>query len=226
MSIKQVSLKPVVHRAANELVYESVRDAISGGQFEPGEKLSTRKIAGELGVSQMPVREAFQRLVAEGAMVKRENRTITLPELTLKEFKELTEIRLSLEGLAATRAAKHANARQKKRLRALVEQMDEAVAADDRARHLVVNREFHFQIYEAADSGALYDMIELLWLRVGPLLRLNAKRRDTVLRADKWHAQAAAAIEAGDGEQAANAIRMDLSEAAKVVTSSMLERST
>ena len=221
MSMKPDGLKPIVHRAANELVYETVREAISSGQFGPGEKLSTRKIAGQLGVSQMPVREAFQRLVAEGAMVKRENRSITVPELTVEEFSELTEIRLALEGMAASRAAERATARQKKSLIDLVSQLDEAVEEDDRARHLVLNRKFHFLIYTASGSKALLDMIELLWLRVGPLLRLNTERQDNVLRADKWHSIAAEAIASGDGETAAHAIQMDLKDTAEVVKTSL-----
>src|SRR5664279_2399660 len=99
-------VSPVLMRAANLQVHDKIRDSITAGQFEPGDTLTTRHFAELLGVSQMPVREAFHRLVAEGALENRPNRTIGLPIIERKEFEELTEVRNLLEGLAAEKAAR------------------------------------------------------------------------------------------------------------------------
>src|SRR5258708_10506086 len=56
-------------------VYDSLLDALTAGRFTPGQKLSFRFIAGTLGVSLTPVREAIRRLVAEGALEMRPNRS-------------------------------------------------------------------------------------------------------------------------------------------------------
>ncbi|MGC9333129.1 MAG: GntR family transcriptional regulator, partial [Anaerolineae bacterium] len=50
----------------SDRVYEALRDAIIDGRLEPGQWLRQEALAQELGVSQMPIREALKRLVAEG----------------------------------------------------------------------------------------------------------------------------------------------------------------
>ncbi|MDO6729965.1 GntR family transcriptional regulator [Marinovum sp. 2_MG-2023] len=214
------SLKPIAHRSANELVYERVREAISSGKFAPGEKLSTRNVAAQLGVSQMPVREAFHRLVAEGGMVKLENRTIALPDLNLKEFSELTELRLLLEGTAAAKAAQRTTKRKLSKIASLVEQLDET--ENNSEKHLELNRLLHFQIYEMADSDSLVQMIELLWLRVGPILRFNTKRDETVASSNQQHEAMLEAMQTADSDGARRAVELDISEAADVVKAHLI----
>ena len=55
-------------------VYDSLREALTAGRFVPGQKLTFRFVAGALGVSLTPVREALRRLVAEGAFEMQPNR--------------------------------------------------------------------------------------------------------------------------------------------------------
>ncbi len=69
------TLKKLNWEPMHDTVYSGIRDAIVGAQFEPGQKLSLRAIAGELGVSAMPVRAAVLRLVAKKAW----NGTFSLP---------------------------------------------------------------------------------------------------------------------------------------------------
>ena len=86
-------------------VYDSLRDALTAGRFTPGQKLSFRFVAGSLGVSMTPVREAVRWLVAEGAFEMRPNRSVRVPLMTRDKILELRDIRLALEGLAMEKAA-------------------------------------------------------------------------------------------------------------------------
>src|SRR5689334_18492683 len=86
-------------------VYDWLREALTTGRFAPGQKLSFRFIAGTLGVSLTPVREAIRRLVAEGAFEMRPNRSVRVPLMTRDRILELRDIRLALEGLATEKAA-------------------------------------------------------------------------------------------------------------------------
>src|SRR5208282_3003290 len=117
----------------------------------------------------MPVREAFHRLVAEGALENRPNRTIGLPIIEHKEFEELTEIRYNLEGLAAEKAAALVSTKELKSLGCLVAAIEQG-SVWGTAEYLRLNREFHFKIYEGSQSASLVRMITQIWLRVGPLL--------------------------------------------------------
>lgn len=153
-----------------ERVYLELRNALYLGRFVPGAGLTIRSLASALGTSPMPVREAIQRLVAENALVQMPNRTIRVPPFTADVFDELIRIRMAIEGYAAQRAAQRSTPELCARLRKINVSFGEAVAADDAARILETNHNFHFEIYKAADARQLLQIIESLWLRFGPIL--------------------------------------------------------
>src|SRR5439155_6547292 len=109
--------KTPVHTSLRNRVYASLRDALTAGRFTPGQKLSFRFIAGTLGVSLTPVREAIRRLVAEGAFEMLPNRSVRVPLMTLEKVLELCDIRRAVEGLAAEKAAAIATREQIAELR-------------------------------------------------------------------------------------------------------------
>src|SRR4029450_4089760 len=98
-------------------VYDSLRQALTTGRFEPGQKLTFRLTAGALGVSLTPVREALGRLVAEGAFEMQPNRSVRVPLMTRAKILELRDIRMAVEGLASAKAALAADKRQIAELR-------------------------------------------------------------------------------------------------------------
>src|SRR4029450_10794817 len=89
--------------------YARLRELLTAGQLAPGDKVSPRELAAQLEVSSMPVREAVQRLAAEGALVVRPQSGARVPFMTRSRFIELTTIRIALEGMAVERAAKSAS---------------------------------------------------------------------------------------------------------------------
>src|ERR1700691_1403514 len=94
-------LEPVGRETLQDQVYLQLRQALMAGSFRPGQALTLRSVAEALGVSQMPVRGALERLQAEGALVAQfSRRTLNVPELRLAELAELRDIRVELEGLA------------------------------------------------------------------------------------------------------------------------------
>ena len=115
----------------------------------PGSSLSTRGLAQELGVSQMPVREALSRLAAEGAVEIRSKRRIVVPPMTAERFADLLRCRELLEPEAAAMALPHIDAARLKRLRAVDDAL--GVALQDRRRAALHggNFDFHFTIYRA-----------------------------------------------------------------------------
>jgi len=82
-------------------VYDELCWRMITGRITPGVTLSTRGLAQELGVSQMPVREALARLAAERAIEIRSKRRITVPPMTPARFDDLLRCRLLLEPEAA-----------------------------------------------------------------------------------------------------------------------------
>ena len=98
-------------------VHDELRRRFVTGKVMPGTLLSTRSLAQELGVSQMPVREAVSRLAAEGAVEIRSKRRIVVPAMTEGRFRDLLRCRELLEPEAAAAAVKHIDAARLKRLR-------------------------------------------------------------------------------------------------------------
>src|SRR5688572_11854153 len=94
------------HETLGERVTGELRALLIAGRLAPGEKLSLRRVAEALGVSMMPVREAVSRLAADKALEVLPGRAVRVPVLTLAQFRELTRIRLVVEGFAAEEATK------------------------------------------------------------------------------------------------------------------------
>src|SRR5262249_8633151 len=166
------------------------------GKFEPGQRLTSRKLAAALGTSDMPVRAAISRLTAEGGLVQRSNGTFIVPRVTRAAFKELMELRSLLEGRATSLACGRIDADGLRRLHKYSDELDRAAAADDIVKYLDVNQKLKFTIYSYCESPKLNSLIEILWLQAGPALRYHAK----VLRGItdiNFHREAIAALEKG-----------------------------
>jgi DNA-binding GntR family transcriptional regulator len=205
-----------------ERVYAQLRDHIIAGELAPGERLSLRSVAETLGVSIMPVREAVARLAADGALTVIPNRAVSIPVMTLDTFRELTRIRLVVEGFAAESAAA---ARSPCDLRT-IQSFDAAFrhettsATPNPARAVRANKDLHFAVYRASRMPALVAIIESLWLKIGPVLNLDLKTAPERLRtggAEAHHAGLLAALTAGDGATARAALTADIKGAAAFI---------
>lgn len=87
-------------------VYSEIRDKIVSGRLGPGQTMTLPSLAALHGTSTMPVREAVMRLVSEGAIELRANKSFAIVKLTPERFLEIKEIRIELEGWATQIAAK------------------------------------------------------------------------------------------------------------------------
>ena len=153
-------------------VYDSLRAALTAGRFVPGQKLTFRFVAGALGVSLTPVREALRRLVAEGAFEMQPNRSVRVPLMTRAKILELRDIRMVVEGLATEKAAARANRQQIAALRRIALDIAAARSRGNSAMDREHVCEFHFALYAIADQPTLQRVIEGLWLQTGPYLNL------------------------------------------------------
>lgn len=83
---------------AEEEAYNFLLNAICGGRYRKGDRLIAEDIASEIGMSRMPVREAFRRLDAQGLVTLRPNRGAIVGGLDIDELHEVFEMRSALEG--------------------------------------------------------------------------------------------------------------------------------
>jgi GntR family transcriptional regulator, trigonelline degradation regulator len=146
-------------------VLESIRAAIVGGRFRPGQRLVERELCTLLGVSRPSVREALRQLESEGLVFSVPNRGPVVAVLDREHAAGIYEVRASLEGLAARLFAERANAEQVASLNAAFDELAKATSAEDVAQAVVVKDRF----YEILLDGARNPMIR------GILSQMNAR---------------------------------------------------
>ena len=165
--------KPIVPVSLREQVYDQLCEAIIRGEYAPGAVLKISAIAEASGTSLVPVREAMQNLAAEGAIEMLHNRSARIPKTSREDFRQLTAIRMNLEGMAAEEAAARLTDADIDYLVHTNEGMAVAVSTRDSEKILPWYREFHFTIYDRSQSPILLRLIKTLWLRAGPILNAS-----------------------------------------------------
>jgi DNA-binding GntR family transcriptional regulator len=217
-------VEPLDRQTLGERAYGKLADLLISGRLAPGEKLSLRAAADMLGVSIMPVREAVSRLVADKALEVAPNRALRVPVMSAAQFRDLTKVRIAIEGHAAAQAAANRTdgdlvsiARAEQAMRAESER-----PIPDLPRAVELNKTFHFAVYEAAHSPILVEIIRALWLKAGPVINLDLRANPERLAkgdAIRFHADVRKAIADGGGDAASNGIAADISGAAKIILS-------
>jgi DNA-binding GntR family transcriptional regulator len=192
-------------------IYEELRRRMITGKITPGVGLSTRGLAIEMGVSQMPVRDALSRLAAEGAVVIRSKRRIEVPAMSAERFGDLLDCRLMLEPEAAVLALPQITPTKLRQLREIDAALDAAMRNGDVLGYMENNFAFHFNIYRANDRPIQNRLIEALWLQFGPFMRVVYGRVGTANLVDQ-HRIALDAIEARDPEALRRAIASDIAD--------------
>jgi DNA-binding GntR family transcriptional regulator len=216
-------------------VYDQLKGLLMSGKMMPGQQLSLRPTADALQVSVMPVREATQRLVAEKALEIGPSRIIRVPMMTVSQFREITSIRINLEGFAT----EHACANMSNLYLAEIEALDADFNREleqsnpDGTKVISINTDLHFAIYRASEMPMLLQLIEALWLRVGPILnydlRSGSKRleprtivdhRRRLVKTLGHHGKLIKALKARDAEAAKAALKKDIETATEFIVSS------
>ncbi len=216
-------MKKIEHQSLSDRAYNEIREGRREGLFAPIEPLVIRTLAAEYGISVTPIREALQRLVAERLLMVLPNRSIVVPRMTQKRFRELMPIRESLEGMAAELAAERCSDAEIEELTALTAEVEAAANDHDSAKYLAFNREFHFKIYEAARNPELLQLISDLWLKVGPVFTGLFDDDHFKEHANDEHRNILAAITRRDSEAAGRYLRRDIDIASRALLPLMPE---
>ncbi len=200
----------------NEQVYQRLKWALTVGDYLPGDALSIRSIAAELGTSMMPVREALKRLVSERALKSSANRSFRVDRLAPKRISDLFFVRSCLEGIATELATPLLTTAQIDRLDQLAAQMDDDIDRGDLHHYLSGNYSFHFTIYAAAGNAELVSVIESLWAQTGPYLREGVTTTGMTPDWRLMHSRIAEAIRARDSTGARALIERDINWGTRV----------
>lgn len=207
-----------VRLTLQERTYQAVKKALLSGELIAGQSLTVREIAEGMGTSPTPVREAIRRLLTEGAFELLPNGTVRVRQMNDEQRQHARDIRIMLEGLAARRAAALATPEEIDAIERTNEEMKSAILRRDVKRYCLKNMEFHFQLYHAARSEVVFEIIERLWVQISPFLTVYAMDligrhpRKIVKALTTQHDRIIRALRQRDGDEAESAIRADLSQ--------------
>lgn len=151
----------VAPRTLGEAAFSLLHDAILKGHLQPGERLVIERLARTLKMSPVPVREAILHLDALGLVTHVPHKGASVAKLSFDDFRDVSELRSSLESLAIARAAQRFSVEDQARARSLLEVMrSEPAGSMGRCR---AHGELHMFLYRASRSAWLMRLIQPLW---------------------------------------------------------------
>lgn len=159
-------------------IYETLRRRIILGEFPQGSRLPEQRLADDLEVSRIPLREALSHLATDGLIETTHRRSAVVASWTTSTVHDLFDARLALETSGATRAAGRAGglpALQEALSRSLVE-----VRSGDALANAEANVQFHQALVAAAGNPLLDGLMRTVSARMVWLFYLTAHRDNDV----------------------------------------------
>ena len=200
-------LQPAPRQRISDYVYEQVLRAILNDRFRPGERLSIPDLASEMDVSQMPVRQAMDRLAEEGLVEVRPRSGTFVAQPEEHDIADTFDLRRALDALAAETAVLHVTDKDITYLDATLDRMDEYAAAGTAGMqdHDRLNWEFHLFIVRLAGNEKLYEMYHQLnaHLKIASIHVSNHDWSDRVPLAQREHREMVRALARRDANSLA-----------------------
>jgi DNA-binding GntR family transcriptional regulator len=185
----------------HDRVVAELRRAIVARRFKPGERLVEERLAEELGVSRIPVREAIRALASEGLVELTARRGASVAKLSAQEARETIELRALLEGQNARLAARARDPKVQKRITAVLDKGAAAVASQRFDQLAGLNQQFHQELALAGRNTVMSEFLTRLRDRTEMLFAPTLPARQHALWEE--HAAILRAIARGDEETAA-----------------------
>ena len=188
-----------------EQAYRALEEQIVTLMIPPGAVVSEAILGERLGIGRTPVREALWRLARERLVTIMPNRGIIVSEIDIKLQLRLLELRLVVERLVASRAARLASESQRRRLDEIADGMEAAATANDDTAFMRLDREFNELTVAAARNEFVTSAMSLVQGLSRRFWYSHYKEAADMPLAARLHADVARAIARGDVEAAGRA---------------------
>jgi DNA-binding GntR family transcriptional regulator len=204
--------------SASEFAAIQIRRSILEGTLLPGARIAQHALASELGVSHVPLREAIQRLEAEGFLAVHPRRGAFVMPLSIEDAREIFDLRAMLEVKALRASIPLLTSEQLQIAR-------EACAAGDGVTDVVRYGELNVQLHRALYAGAgrprLQAMIETLWSNAARYSMLLRFKGDHFERSQSEHWDLVEAAVNRDAARACATLQDHIAAASRKITEIM-----
>ncbi|GAA1342931.1 GntR family transcriptional regulator [Saccharothrix algeriensis] len=158
-------MTPPLHLSLAGQAVDALRELVLTGEIRPGARVNEVELAGRLGISRGPLREAIRHLASEGLLVLVPHRGAHVPDATAADVRALFELRTALECAAAELAASRRTDEDVARLRAVCAESRRTYQAGERFPHRL-DLAFHRALLDAARSPRIAEQVRLVQQRV------------------------------------------------------------
>lgn len=205
-----------------EQVFLRLENEILSGKYPIGAFLTETKLAGDLGVSRTPVREALQRLEQEH-LIETGAKGILIVGVSRKNLEDIFAVRLRVEGLAARAAAERITEAGLKELREALELQEFYVPRGDAEHVRGMDSRFHQLIYRNSGSTVLEDVLLPLHRKVQKYRRVSVEDSGRAVESAAEHRNIYEAIAAHDPSGAECAMKTHTENAARHILDGFTE---
>jgi len=200
------------HNSLNETAYDIIREKILRGEYEPGSRLREDLLAEEISMSRTPVREAINRLVADGLIINRARKGVYLIQPEDHEIEDYIDIRCSLEKLSVEKCIAHISPEQKELIHSNLQKFKAALEQGDFETCNTLDADFHMAIARIANNQKLLELLKE-FSTFFQLARKTEKRkqpREKNEQTYKEHSRIVEAILASDVDAACKAMAANI----------------
>ncbi|MBO6757355.1 MAG: GntR family transcriptional regulator [Roseibium sp.] len=162
-------------------------EEIATGQIAPGERLDESVLAQRFGMSRTPVREALNRLVAQGILVPGEKRGVRVAEYTHEELAQIFEAMHEIEAVCAQLAAKRLSLLSRARIETAQAGCLAAAEQGDIPAYLRANEALHMAIYDATENPFIKQMATEFRRRTGPFRAKKFRTKADLIASAQSH---------------------------------------
>ncbi|MFN0298830.1 MAG: GntR family transcriptional regulator [Burkholderiales bacterium] len=160
-----------------QVVVDALRKAIHSSRYKPGERLVEDRLAEDMGVSRVPIREALRVLATEGLVEIAPRRGATVSALSRDAAREMIEVRATLEGLNARLAARRHPPETAAALESVLDTGNRTAAKGDAAKLHALNARFHDLLANAGGNAVLGEIMRTLRTRTTPFFATTSRKR-------------------------------------------------
>ncbi len=188
-------------------VYDALLEMIVSLELPPGERLVESDLAGRLGVSKTPVREALRHLASSGLISIRKNQGATVKRLTTAELIEMFQVMAEYEGLSARLASRRMTTAEVAEIRHWNKECQTLADQENHDGFYAANNLFHEVIFRGSRNEFLQEESRKLRNRLNAYRRHVTTQPRRMQRSVVEHDRIADAIEAGDEDNAHSLMR-------------------
>jgi DNA-binding GntR family transcriptional regulator len=190
----------IIVRTLSDQVFEIVREQIITGKLSDDTPIRQDALASELGVSKIPLREAFARLEQDGLLTSQANRGYIVRPMSIAELEDIYDLRLKIEPDAAAYASTAATDEDRAEARQAFELLDQA-AATNLGEVAIRNREFHTALVRPGRRALTTQLVERLTIFAERYVVAHLEPAGRDARAHREHHDLLDAWVAGDSKR-------------------------